>query len=97
MIAYKKLAFKRRRAADRLHAKNSLDLAVKVRPSIRQRHVADSTPIAIPSFSLDAKNVAKTGYVGIRDKKKSKKVYKLGEMIGERSKFNFNLVEWDGK
>jgi hypothetical protein len=35
--------------------------------------------------------------VAIRDPKANKQVYKLGEMVGEGSKFRFNLVEWDGK
>jgi hypothetical protein len=94
-IAYKKLAFKKRRAADRQSAK--CDIAVEVRPSIRERHTASSTPINVPSFSLDAKTPAKTGYVGIRDSNASKRVYALKEMVGVGSKFNFNLVEWDGK
>ena len=34
---------------------------------------------------------------GIRDAKTSKKVYKLRELVGEASRFNLNLVEWDGK
>jgi hypothetical protein len=35
--------------------------------------------------------------VGVRDAKASKRVYRLNEMVGERSRFKFNLVEWDGK
>jgi hypothetical protein len=96
-IAYKKLAFKKRRAADRQRAKDDLDPNVKVRPSIRKRHTASATPINVPSFSIDTKVPAQTGYVAIRDPKANKQVYKLGEMVGEGSKFRFNLVEWDGK
>jgi hypothetical protein len=94
-VAYKKLASKRRRAADRQGLKD--DIGAKVRPSIRERHTASSTPIDVPSFGLDMKTPAKTGYVGTRDPKESKKVYTLGEMVGVGSKFNFNLVEWDGR
>jgi hypothetical protein len=94
-IAYKKLAFKKRRAADRRGAKDNIE--VTVRPSLRERHTASSTPVSVPSFSLDTKTAAKTGYVGIRDSNASKKVYKLSEVIGEGSKFKFNLLEWDGK
>jgi hypothetical protein len=96
-IAYKKLAFKKRRAADRQRAKDGLDPDVNVRPSIRKRHVAPATPIDVPSFTIDAKVPAKTAYVGVRDPKATKRVYGLGEMVGEGSKFKFNLVEWDGK
>lgn len=94
-IEYKKLAFKKRRAADRQGAKD--DIEVKVRPSLQERHTASSTPVSVPSFNLDAKTAAKTGYVGIRDSKASKRVYKLDEVVGEGSKFKFNLLEWDGK
>jgi hypothetical protein len=94
-IAYKKLMFKKRRAADRQIAKG--DIEVKVRPSMGERHTASSTPINAPSFNLDTKTPAKTGYVGVRDTKKSKRVYKLSELVGVGSRFNFNLVEWDGK
>jgi hypothetical protein len=94
-IEYKKLAFKKRRAADRQGAKS--DIEVKVRPSLLERHTASSTPVSVPSFSLDAKTAAKSGYVGIRDSKASKRVYRLGEIVGEGSKFKFNLLEWDGK
>jgi hypothetical protein len=94
-IAYKKLAFKKRRAADRRGAKD--DIEAKVRPSLRERHTESSTPVTVPSFSLDTKTAAKTGYVGIRDLKASKRLYKLSELVGEGSKFKFNLLEWDGK
>lgn len=94
-IEYKKLAFKRRRAADRQGAKG--DIEVKVKPSLRERHTASSTPVSVPSFSMDAKTASKTGYVGIRDSKVTKQLYKLSEMVGEGSKFKFNLLEWDGK
>ena len=94
-IAYKKLMFKRRRAVDRQSSK--AEIGVEVAPSMRERHTASSTPISIPSFSLDTKTPAKTGYVGTRDPKTSKRAYALKEMVGVGSKFNFNLVEWDGK
>jgi hypothetical protein len=94
-ITYRNLVFKRRRAADRKRAKD--DAAVKVRPSIRERHTASTAPINVPSFSLDGKVPAKTGYIGVRDSKTNKRVYTLREMVGEGSKFNFNLIEWDGR
>ncbi len=62
-----------------------------------EQHTTSSTPVSVPSFSLDAKTAAKTGYVGIHDSKASKRIYRLGEVVGEGSKFKFNLLEWDGK
>jgi hypothetical protein len=96
-IGYQKLTFKKRRAADRQRKKDTLNPDFNVTPSLRERHVASATPISIPIFSLDTKVPAKTGYIGVRDAKASKKVYKLGELVGETSRFNFNLIEWDGK
>ena len=96
-LGYQKLAFKKHRAADRQCKKDTLDPDFNVTPSLRERHVASATPISIPIFSLDTKVPAKTGYIGVRDAKASKKVYKLGELVGETSRFNFNLIEWDGK
>jgi hypothetical protein len=93
-IAYKKLAFKKRRAADRRGAKDDIDVSIK--PSIRGRHTS-AAPINVPSFSLDTKVPARTGYVAMRDLKANKRVYKLQELVGEESKFKFNLVEWDGE
>jgi hypothetical protein len=96
-IVYQKLASKRHRAIDRLRKKETLDPDINIAPSLRKRHVASATPISIPVFSLETKVPAKTGYVAIRDSKASKRVYTLGELVGEASRFNFNLVEWDGK
>jgi hypothetical protein len=93
-ITYKKMAFKKRHTADRQSAKD--DVGVKIRPSMRERHTS-AAPISVPSFSLDTKVPAQTGYVGMRDVKANKRVYKLHELVGDGSKFKFNLVEWDGE
>jgi hypothetical protein len=93
--AYKKLAFKRHRDALRQLAKESP--GVDVQPSIRRHHAASAIPIGVPSFRMDMRILARTGYVGIRASKASRRTYHLSEMVGEGSGFNFNLVEWDGK
>jgi hypothetical protein len=97
MIAYKKLTFNQCQAADRQCTKDSLDPDVNVHPSIHMRHVASTTPIDVPLFSIDAKVPAKMGYIGICDPKATKWAYRLGEMVGDDLKFEFNHVEWDGK
>ena len=96
-IAYQKLAFKKHRAADKQRKKDTLDPDANIAPSLRKCHVASTTPITILIFSLDTKVPTKTGYIGVRDSQTSKKIYKLGELVGETSRFNFNLIEWDGK
>ena len=93
-IAYKKLAFKKRHTADRQGAKDNVD--VKVRVSIHERHTS-AAPINVPLFILDTNVPAWTEYVAMRDVKANKKVYKLHKLVGEGSKFKFNLVEWDGE
>jgi hypothetical protein len=65
-------------------------------PSMRERHTS-AVPISVPSFSLDTKVPAQTGYLGMRDVKTNKRVYKLHELVGDGSKFKFNVVEWDGE
>jgi hypothetical protein len=70
---------------------------VDVQPSICRRHTASAITIGVPSFSMDMRIPARTGYVGIRDSKVSRRTYHLSEMVGEGSGFNFNLVEWNGK
>jgi hypothetical protein len=59
-----------------------------------QKHVKPSNPVKTKT-SIQATNMASTGYVGLR-KQNSKKVYALVELVGEGSKFHFQLVPWDG-
>lgn len=47
------------------------------------------------SLSIDASNMTSTGYIGLREQN-SKKTFTLEELVGERSKFNLQLVGWDG-
>jgi hypothetical protein len=94
-ISYKKLMFKKRWAADGQIAKG--DIEVKVRPGMGKRHTSSPTPINALLFNLDTKTPAKTGYIGVHDTKTSKRIYELSKMVGVGSRFNFNLVEWDGK
>jgi len=96
-VTYQKLVYKKCRAADGQCKKDSLDPEINSTPSLRERRVASSTPINIPIFSLDTKAPAKTGYVAVRDAHTSKRVYRLGELVGETLRFKFNLIEWDGK
>ncbi|KDR65472.1 hypothetical protein GALMADRAFT_43520, partial [Galerina marginata CBS 339.88] len=45
----------------------------------------------------DAKKIkiASTGYIGVRGKN-SAQTFRLDELVGENSRFKFDLVEWDG-
>jgi hypothetical protein len=58
------------------------------------KHVAPSNPLKT-SLSIDASNMASTGYIGLREQN-SKKIFTLEELVGEKSKFHFQLIGWDG-
>lgn len=94
-IEYKKQQSKKCRALKRLEAKG-LENPI-AQPGIHQRHVISSMPIAVDSFSLGDKTPAATAYVGMRDAKPNKRVHRLSDVVGEKSKFGFNYVEWDGR
>lgn len=50
-----------------------------------------STPMDTESLSVDSK-----GFIGIDNVRRSKKIFKLSELVGEGSK-GFRLIHWDGK
>ena len=58
------------------------------------KHVTPSNPIKT-HLSIKKTDMASTAYIGLREQK-SKKEYTLEELVGEKSKFGFRLVEWDG-
>jgi hypothetical protein len=64
--------------------------------STYQKYVASSTPIVTPMSTSNAP-VAKTGFVGLDDGTRSQKEYRLEDMVGEESLFNFRLQTWEGR
>lgn len=66
----------------------------QVRDRALQRYVRHaptiSTPMDIEGLSVDSK-----GFIGIDKIRRSKKIYRLEELVGEGSK-GFRLIHWDG-
>jgi hypothetical protein len=46
-------------------------------------------------LSIMDTDMASTGYIGQREKG-SKRIYPLGDLVGEASKFHLRLIKWDG-
>jgi hypothetical protein len=59
-----------------------------------QKDVKPSKPLKT-MISIQATDMASTAYVGLRAQH-SKKIYGLEELVGQGSKFGFQLVPWDG-
>lgn len=67
---------------------------VKASTSVKH-HVHPSIPVKT-SLEMLKLWVTKPGYIATRDENPTKVVYRLEEMIGEHSKFQFKLEAWDG-
>ena len=61
---------------------------------VLQKHVTPSKPVKT-QLSIKKTDMASTVYIGLREQK-SKKDYTLEGLVGEKSKFGFCLVKWDG-
>jgi hypothetical protein len=70
-------------------SKHSVKLAVK------RNYIENAVPIAINFDSNDFQTTS-TGYTG-KGGPKHKRIHTLGEMVGEGSKYNFQLEKWDGQ
>jgi hypothetical protein len=66
------------------------------RPRIKAKYINNATFIE-SSISMEASGVTKTGFTALKDKNSSKKLYKLKDLVGEKSDFKFRLQEWDGQ
>lgn len=68
----------------------------KVKPAVRRRHTLNP-PQLKSSFKLANKHATRTAYTRMRDSKGPKPVHSLSEVVGEKSTFDFDLQEWDGR
>jgi hypothetical protein len=88
---------KSKRAIKRLEEKRAAPYGLYVaKPSVINRHVRPATAIktALNTAKLRA---TKNGWTGARDQGGYKRVFTLGEMVGEASIFKFRLERWDGR
>jgi hypothetical protein len=62
---------------------------------ITTKHTRNANATA-SNYNASNFGIASTGYIGKRAKEQPV-AYALGEMVGEDSKFNFELKKWDGR
>jgi hypothetical protein len=67
--------------------------APDTREAVVDKYVKEAVPLA-SGMDVEAANVAKTAFVAIDDRVRSRKAYQLGELVGT---LGFKLVEWDGR
>ncbi|KAL1684834.1 hypothetical protein GGG16DRAFT_67535 [Schizophyllum commune] len=85
---------KRRRQEAQVPAEDASDS--EVRASTRRKHIDPALPIPT-KLQLTGVRVTKTGYTAARDKPAPHRVYRLDELVGPNSKFQFDLVTWQGR
>ena len=88
---------KRDRANER-NVREAEGLPYDVRASTRLKHVHPSTAVD-GDLNLADIPISAPGYIGLRDKdvEKDETKYKLEDLVGEGSQFQFNYQKWDGR
>ena len=88
---------KTRRDRGRANKKASKSFAAyKTTSRLISRHVDSSHQITCDTAASELKNIASTGFVGLDDGSRSKVVYKLEDLVGDQSRFRFQLHRWCG-
>ncbi|KAL1736325.1 hypothetical protein EV714DRAFT_198920 [Schizophyllum commune] len=88
---------KRRRKRAHMQAEKK-PWELTARPSARRKFVDFARPIKT-SAKLAGLRITRTGYTAMREEKsetKQKRVYRLKDLVGPRSLYNFELYNWDG-
>ncbi|KAL1741679.1 hypothetical protein HDZ31DRAFT_44903 [Schizophyllum fasciatum] len=85
---------KRKRQGEKPAAEDEFD--VETRPSTRRKYIDPAIPIET-DFRLSGMRVTRTGYTALRDPNVQHREYRLDELVGPKSKFQFNLYQWDGR
>lgn len=80
----------------RAKAKQSRFSPYESRPAVRAKYIDNATSIQTAT-SLESPPVASTAYVALDDRLRSKKTYRLEDVVGPTSKFGFVLQKWDGQ
>jgi hypothetical protein len=87
---------KAKKKQDREKRKAVTDLDHSPPRDTKRRHIDPSEPMQT-SFDLADQQVSHGAYVGWRDEPLKTKTPSLSEMVGEASKYSFNLVKWDAR
>ncbi|KAL1698750.1 hypothetical protein EV121DRAFT_274210 [Schizophyllum commune] len=85
---------KRKRADAQVPAEDASDC--EIRASTRRKHIDPAQPIST-QLSLPGIGVTRTGYTSLRDAPAPHRAYALHELVGPQSKFDFDLVAWEGR
>lgn len=99
-LAFSAAASKKRKSHAHRRRKRSAEKAnltphdYEIRPSTRRKYISKDG-LKTELKSEDAP-IAKTGFVGIRSTRSSA-IYSLKQLVGPKSRFGFEMVEWDGR
>ncbi|KAI4294069.1 hypothetical protein K525DRAFT_213554 [Schizophyllum commune Loenen D] len=85
---------KRKRETAKLEADDGAD--VEVRESTRRKYIDNAEPLST-GLRLSGLRVTRTGYTAMRDPAVQGRPYRLDELVGPQSKYNFDLVPWNGR
>ncbi|KAF9548612.1 hypothetical protein CPC08DRAFT_591130, partial [Agrocybe pediades] len=93
----KKAQSKRNRQKKREDARAAGVGFVGLRPTVRKKYLSGAVPIdATNTLPTNQKNVTSTGYTALDDGMGTKVIYRLEDLVGPTSRFQFTLEKWDG-
>lgn len=86
---------KRKRVEERDARETKGPAGYELRPRTRSKHFKKAEGLG-SEYAGEEFPIAKTGYVAVRQSKSST-AYRLSDLVGPKSRFRFDLVEWDGR
>jgi hypothetical protein len=98
MKAKSKANKKRRRHLEKV--KEDVENLYRDGPAVRpkaQKKYAKKADFVFTSTETAQSKVTSTGYTGVDDRERSEVAYELDDLVGENSRFKFDLLEWDGR
>ena len=94
--AKKKLQGHANRSKRRQEARDATYANIKPRAQRRLGILGASEPLCTSIDSSKSSHIS-TGFTGLDNGERQKKLYSLEELVGEGSKFGFKLQAWDGR
>lgn len=89
---------KRRSKAHRARRRDAhLDGVFPLAPALAMRHLHDETAPCTTDFLASEMPHDKFGYQGVHEGGRPKRLWDLKELIGEGSRWGFDLMRWDGR
>jgi len=84
------------RSRQRQDARDASSASLKPRIQRRLNTLGASEPLRTEIDSAQSSHI-NTGFTGLDNRERHKKLYSLEELVGEGSKFGFKLQTWDGR